>query len=368
MKSTQGVYIGNLDHLRGLAALLVFVWHYLPEPFKSPYVPRIWTLSIFVEGHTGVALFMVLSGYLFAFLTNEKVLLKKQFYFNRFIRLFPLLFVWTIFNLNTQSRDIAKVATSLFSLINFTELGGGAWTIAVEAQYYLILPVLLLAREKYGIRYLAGFLAFSIFTKAAVWWSTGSVHDLAYWTIFGRIDQFLLGMVGFYTWRKIGLDRKPAIAVLLASLIALSYVYHTFNQAGGFYKMSHMPSRSALWIFLPAIEGLLYTGIILGYQQVRLPLILDKVLSKVGECSYSIYLSHYFLLAFVAKLCGRIGMYDLTSFRTTFLGCVLIAFPLVVLFSRASYVLLERPFLDMRREYLLKKPSGQSASVRALAA
>lgn len=360
MKSTQGIYVGNLDHLRGLAALLVFVWHYLPEPFKSPYVPRIWTLSIFVEGHTGVALFMVLSGYLFAFLTNEKVLLKKQFYFNRFIRLFPLLFVWTIFNLNTQSRDIAKVATSLFSLINFTELGGGAWTIAVEVQYYLILTVLLAAREKYGTRYLVGFLAFSIFTKAAVWASTGSVQNLAYWTIFGRIDQFLLGMIGFYASARIRLGRNTGAVVLLGSVLALSYVYHVFNQMGGFYKMADMPSKSSIWVFLPAIEGLLYGGIILGYQQIRLPALLDRLLSKIGECSYSIYLSHYFLLAFVAGICSRIGMYDLTSFRTTFLGCVLVAFPLVVLFSRASYFLLERPFLDMRREYLLRTPPARS--------
>ncbi len=74
MRSTEGVYYSRLDHVRALAAYLVFVWHLLhmtpnfPVPYASaPPFP----FALFDEGHTGVALFMTLSGYLFAKLVGD---------------------------------------------------------------------------------------------------------------------------------------------------------------------------------------------------------------------------------------------------------------------------------------------------------
>ena len=76
MKSSTGQYFIALDHIRAVAALLVFIWHFshaasgYPVPFE--FTPSFFPLAIFDEGHTGVALFMTLSGYLFAKLLDGK--------------------------------------------------------------------------------------------------------------------------------------------------------------------------------------------------------------------------------------------------------------------------------------------------------
>lgn len=76
MKSSSNQYFIGLDHIRALAAYLVFCWHFLhwskgsPIPFSyDAYVPF---LSLVNEGHIGVSIFMVLSGYLFAKILNNK--------------------------------------------------------------------------------------------------------------------------------------------------------------------------------------------------------------------------------------------------------------------------------------------------------
>jgi len=74
---------------------MVFAWHFThawygyPIPFE--YVPAIFPLALLDEGHTGVALFMTLSGYLFAKLLDGKTIDYAAFLWNRALRLFPLL-------------------------------------------------------------------------------------------------------------------------------------------------------------------------------------------------------------------------------------------------------------------------------------
>src|SRR5579859_619795 len=95
MKSSTGEYYVGLDHVRAFAAYCVFVWHFthgldgFPIPFGD--APVVFPLAILDEGHTGVAIFMTLSGYLFAKLLDGKNIDYKAFFWNRFIRLAPLL-------------------------------------------------------------------------------------------------------------------------------------------------------------------------------------------------------------------------------------------------------------------------------------
>jgi peptidoglycan/LPS O-acetylase OafA/YrhL len=93
MRSTGGIYVIGLDHIRAFVALLVFMWHLSHPPYGlTPfrYVPHFFGLSLFNEGHTGVALFMMLSGFIFSLLSSGKEIELGQFYKNRFSRVFPL--------------------------------------------------------------------------------------------------------------------------------------------------------------------------------------------------------------------------------------------------------------------------------------
>ena len=73
MKSSTGMYFVGLDHIRALAAYIVFSWHFVHvHDGHLGDSPSIFPLSLLTEGHTGVALFMTLSGYLFTKLLDGK--------------------------------------------------------------------------------------------------------------------------------------------------------------------------------------------------------------------------------------------------------------------------------------------------------
>ena len=93
MRSSEGLYFSRLDHVRAVAAFLVFFWHYahlwVPTSYSPP--PEFFMMSVLEEGYTGVALFFTLSGYLFAKILDGRQVILTAFFWNRFIRLAPLL-------------------------------------------------------------------------------------------------------------------------------------------------------------------------------------------------------------------------------------------------------------------------------------
>jgi peptidoglycan/LPS O-acetylase OafA/YrhL len=96
MRSTDGIYYSRLDHVRAVAAYLVFVWHFLhmTPQFPVPYASQpVFPFALLDEGHTGVALFMTLSGNLFAKLTGDHRIDFPCFLWSRAVRLGPLLVV-----------------------------------------------------------------------------------------------------------------------------------------------------------------------------------------------------------------------------------------------------------------------------------
>ena len=91
MKSSTGKYYQALDHIRAVAVFVVFVWHFNHFDNGQFANPLVFPLSLFTEGHTGVAIFMVLSGYLFAKLLGSNKIKYSIFLYNRCLRLLPLL-------------------------------------------------------------------------------------------------------------------------------------------------------------------------------------------------------------------------------------------------------------------------------------
>ena len=61
-------YSPQLDHIRAVAAFMVFSWHFTTFNNFHRVTPDIYLfpISLLTEGHTGVVLFMTLSGYLFS--------------------------------------------------------------------------------------------------------------------------------------------------------------------------------------------------------------------------------------------------------------------------------------------------------------
>jgi len=356
MKSTSGAHYIALDHVRALAALLVFVWHFVhgpegfPVPFEGSPVWGPWVL--FDEGHVGVALFMTLSGYLFAKLLDGKRLILHLFLWNRLLRLMPLLVLVLVINVLAVAWRSGNAHNALLYLLSLS--GGliypiwpnGGWSITAELHFYLLLPLLLLIAK----RWFAGLwllMAVFIGVRYAYHQSTGEVQSLAYLTIFGRIDQFLLGIMAFQ--KRALIAGKHALA--LAVVVAFVTLYWWFDASGGFYLRPAYPSPSRLWIILPTCEGLAFATLIAWYDgsfthgQGRV----SRLVATLGEYSYSIYLLHFFFVFSVARWIHD-NVLSLGNFYVAVAVAVLVFLSTIPL-GFLSMRLVERPFLRLRRQY-----------------
>src|SRR5881275_3031927 len=141
----------GLDLLRALAIIVVVVYHAALFGFKLPgRIDRF--------GWIGVDLFFVLSGYLIggqllAPLARDEHIKLGRFFTRRALRIMPAYFVvLAIYFLLPASREYAEMSQPLwkflFSVQNIALHGGTAfshaWSLAVEDQFYLALPFLLL--------------------------------------------------------------------------------------------------------------------------------------------------------------------------------------------------------------------------------
>lgn len=152
--------IASLDGVRALAFLLVLalhinhagIWGDLNNPFLA---------ALFAVGGTGVTLFFILSGFLLfrpyiqALLFQKDWPQSKLYYLRRVLRIFPgyffSLFILVMFTKPDLIQPhnwglLVPFLTFTMGFYNSADLiNGPYWTLAVEFQYYLILPLIALA-------------------------------------------------------------------------------------------------------------------------------------------------------------------------------------------------------------------------------
>ena len=368
MKSSSGEHFIALDHVRALAAFMVFTWHFThatngyPIPFE--YAPALFPLSILDEGQTGVALFMTLSGYLFAKLLDGKDIDYRAFLWNRVLRLAPLLvFVLVIDGVRTSisGGSIDSYTWSLVKGVLYPSLPNGGWSITVEFHYYAILPFFLCLLRKSKLLPLMVILA-AMLLRMFVLIEKGEVQSLAYWTIIGRVDQFAWGMMVFQF--RVFLANRNVLAIVIFTSFTIFYWY--FDLQGGFYQNPSYPSPRLLWVFLPTIEGIAYAIGIAWYEGsfCHSSSGVSQFIGRIGELSYSIYLLHFFFVFHAARLVNDKIM-DISNFYVACLWAV-VFFLLMVPVGYLSFHLIEAPFLSKRRSYILVTGSAAPQCEQAL--
>lgn len=357
MKSSSSVYFSRLDHLRFLAALMVLAWHALHYGAKVPFttVPKYFPFSWLEEGHTGVALFLTLSGFLFAALTDDKDVDYGGFVRNRLQRIAPLFVVWTLVAFYTSQVLPERLFAVIFGLLDRNYYPSAGWTVLVEFQLYLVFPFLLRFWREYGHRYLLGVVAVCALIRLLTWLHFGHAQFLAYWTVFGRADQFILGMLAFAAYKRYsGVLGHPL--TFIAGFVALSFAYDVFNRRGGYYHFDGNTGIAFVWVYLPTLEGLGYGFLIASYLAWRVPIPkpVDRLLAWLGALSYSLYLNHPFVVESCFRLANRykIPLNNLEQYSAfTFLAVL----PALIACSALTYYVIELPFLRMRRSYTVPR-------------
>jgi peptidoglycan/LPS O-acetylase OafA/YrhL len=293
---------------------------------------------------------MALSGYLFAKLLDGKTINYGAFLWNRVLRLLPLLVV-VILIVGAmkffRGESLVLYAYYVAAGVLLPSLPNGAWSITVEFHYYLVLPVFLWMFRK------SKFLPISVVVAAIalrfyIHQEQGETQSFAFWTIVGRIDQFVFGMLA-YQFRGC-LAHRHLVAV--ATFVAFAVVYWVFDLHGGFSQNPSYPSPSRLWILLPTIEGVAYAVLIAWYDSSFSPpaIGVSRFVGRIGEYSYSIYLLHFFIVFEAARFVNERVM-DISGF---YIACLWsLAFFLVVMvpIGYLGFRFIEAPFLALRERY-----------------
>src|SRR4051812_2893063 len=173
-------YIPEIDQIRAYAALLVLFYHGLnlfseKMLFGVLYKPaygletRNPILAFIYQGHTGVGLFIVLSGFILSMGCIGRELDYRKFLLSRILRLYPLYVFFLAFAISAN-RDSFNFMGFVQSMLQFSDfpgipasnLTGMFWAVSVEFQCYLIFPFLIMFSNTRGNLFLLGIMLLAI--------------------------------------------------------------------------------------------------------------------------------------------------------------------------------------------------------------
>lgn len=290
----------DIQGLRAIAVLLVFIFH-----LSNTLLPG---------GFVGVDMFFVISGYLVSGIVYSKIdkgsFSIVDFYKSRIQRIVPaylflLLFVAIGASLLFISSDAQTFRRSLFWTLLFNSnnhfaaldnyFGASStenpllhtWTLAVEMQFYFILPmILLVVRNKKVLISIILTMTIALFTYSTYGIYNGKTQ-LMYFSLPSRMPEFLLGVLAAVI--KIGdlqlIKRNSNLFSFLGSIAILISAF-SFSEATPFPGIvSLLPCFGTLALLVSntsKINNFLST----------------KYLVYIGEISYSLYLWHWPLMAF----------------------------------------------------------------------
>lgn len=341
-------YLPGLDGMRALAVVAVMIYHANPQ-----WLPG---------GFLGVEVFFVISGYLITLLMmNERErtggMSVVRFYGRRARRLLPALFLMmflvTTYSALFRPEVLGKLRGDLlagtFYVTNWYQIWVGQgytaagdfaplrhlWSLAVEEQFYLLWPLVMIFLLRKGTRPLANTARWLIVAAIAVTVVTAllfhpgrigecSVTPDAYWTIgdrciakldalylnsITRSSGLMLGSAFAMLWRPVAIMRSPlrdrghALDVLaliaLVGLGALTWWVHLINDdaTGGAFLF-----RGGL--FVTGVATLLVIAAVTHRRAWAGKLLGNTLLLWIGTRSYGLYLYHWPIYQIIREVAG----------------------------------------------------------------
>jgi peptidoglycan/LPS O-acetylase OafA/YrhL len=359
MRSVNVSYDPRLDHLRGGAALLVFLYHLFHIFYGHWHAyPHAFLAGWLVEGHSGVALFFVLSGFLFMGIALDAPDIQwRGFMRNRLLRIFPL-FVVVFVVATSVGRDDFRPADILYLL--FSNLGnaptsnsfitGAAWTISIEFSFYMVFPFLARFAIENGVGWLLRLIGLWLLLRCGAYFVAVQATHMYFSTLLGRFDQFLVGMACMMMVRRAPILRERRLpGIWLFCALALVVVMLGLLASHASYQLPQ--PKQPVWAVWGVLEALMWGGLIVTYTCWRgsFPKVLNAFLRTTGETSYSLYLLHGVVISLVAHF--AMPFFEPLDWRVGTVLATLLVLPLCLAVARLSYETIERPWLRMRGQY-----------------
>ncbi|NKX16184.1 hypothetical protein HGG75_10640 [Ochrobactrum pseudogrignonense] len=143
---------------------------------------------------------------------------------------------------------------------------GQTWSIVIEFQFYLIFPFLTLVLARDGIQRIVLLVIVLILLRAALWGLDHDVNHLGYWTLLGRGDQFLIGMLAGYAYRNWRMPFVGGSLSLLASIVMIAISVQYFHEIyGSAHPWEDKPMMHWFSIIWPDVQALAFAWFILAF-------------------------------------------------------------------------------------------------------
>jgi peptidoglycan/LPS O-acetylase OafA/YrhL len=346
--------LSGLDGIRGLAALYVVVNHIFERTFPGyPHDRAPWWAGWFIFGRFAVVVFIVLSGFSLALSPARhgwRLDSVVRFAVRRARRILPaywaalafsLAVAWLVVAPPGQGKpDTSSVVVNGLLVQNIDRAptpNGAFWTMAVEAQLYIALPLLLLI-----VRRLGGIVMVATVTLVVAAVAIAAPHNprLHMFVIESAPDLAALFAVGILAAGIVGASKARNVWPWLA-LAAAAPVFLTIWRQGSVWTLT---PRHLLWVDLalgPAIACLL-VGIATGRPKPLVRLLDSRPIRNLGLCSFSLYLLHE---PIVAIAYSRVVAQRYHHGPAAFVVMVALVLPVTIAFAWLFALVFERPFL-----------------------
>ena len=301
------LYRSEIDGLRGISVVAVVFYH--------------TGLNLFKNGYLGVDVFFVISGYLITNIIisshDEGNFSYLNFFERRARRILPLLlfisavsipFAWYLLSaelLQNYGQSLVSItlfaSNILFFLTTWDYFGLAAelkplihtWSLAVEEQFYIIFPVILIFFLNFYRKYLILFLISIIIFSFYIGYNEDLfVFDIKNsnliagksWTSFyllpGRVWELMLGSFAAVLLKKKDIKSNNFLSIFGLSLIIFSLIFNIVT-SNNYVLKSFFPSFGTLLIILFA-----------GNNSIIKKVLSYRFLVLLGLISYGIYLWH----------------------------------------------------------------------------
>lgn len=380
----ESKYYPQFDGLRFIAALAVVCYHWIPAFHQTEY-------TIYLNG--AISFFFVLSSFLITrilFSTQKKhhtlgvskTTLYLIFIMHRTVRIFPPYYFYLLFLLvfTYYGNEVRDNAFSYFAYLSnynmfnrqvFPETTAHLWALAVEEQFYLLWPlVILFVPFRHLVKAFVAIIVASAILRV-IFFEPGMFPPQ------GILTQYCMGAFaigGLLTYLQAAEEKEKrrinkVFNICLAIIVPLAILFVVLQNEYYAFITTHLAfPMASMRIIEVAIKG--YKGFVGRFLE-------NKIVVELGKISYGIYVYHLFVPILFWKGYAVIRSFAIATWpvfykthhqsiwkiekllASTPASFVLYAVTLIIIATASNY-LIEKPFNKLKIPYPIKKQTNDS--------